>query len=608
MVQANSRGEERLRVSRRGFLKASGAGVAVAGTAAALPFAASKAAAQQAWDAETDVVVVGSGGAAFAAGITARGLGSDVIMLEKGTYFGGTTIASGAGLWIPNNRFMAEAGMEDPKDWALKYMARYSWGHLYNPDDATLGLPQHDYDMISAYYDTASEAIDYIESLGAIAWQMQASSGPTNDVIQTDYMPHFEENKAPKGRTVNVKTADGSYGGGGAMIGSYQAWAEANGVDLRLNHRVERVILNDAGEVVGVEATVLVPTDGEAATAEATPEAQTVAIRARKGVIFGSGGYRQNAEMMHELSLPYFGGCAAITNEGDLLRIASSVNARLGNLDGVWRNQSIFEQAVAAPAGYNCTWFLNGDSFLIVNKYGHRFVNEKNSYQDRPRAHHDWDTTNGVYRNLYGIAVWDTRLQQNWGGRFPWPVDPTTTPYVLVGETLEDLAAKVAERFVELKPYTGGAELDADFTATFLAEVEKFNGYAAEGVDPDFFRGATAYNTDVPAGPVNPEPTIEYPSADQANVAMYPISGEGPYYATILTPAAVDSSGGPVINPNGQVVRWDGSPVVGLYAAGNCTSNPGKDAYWGGGATLGNATTWGYAAAKHAVASDEKAV
>ena len=88
----------------------------------------------------------------------------------------------------------------------------------------------------------------------------------------------------------------------------------------------------------------------------------------------------------------------------------------------------IFEQAVAAPAGYNCTWFLNGDSFLIVNKYGHRFVNEKNSYQDRPRAHHDWDTTNGVYRNLYGIAVWDTRLQQNWGGRFPWPVDPTTTP------------------------------------------------------------------------------------------------------------------------------------------------------------------------------------
>ena len=82
MVQANSRGEERLRVSRRGFLKASGAGVAVAGTAAALPFAASKAAAQQAWDAETDVVVVGSGGGGMVAALTAVEVGATAIVLE----------------------------------------------------------------------------------------------------------------------------------------------------------------------------------------------------------------------------------------------------------------------------------------------------------------------------------------------------------------------------------------------------------------------------------------------------------------------------------------------------------------------------------------------
>ncbi len=607
MVEAKTRGEERLRVSRRGFLKASGAGAAAAGAAAAIPFAFSKAAAQQAWDAETDVVVVGSGGAAFAAGITARGLGAEVIMLEKGTYLGGTTLASGAGLWIPNNRFMAEEGIDDPRDWCLKYMARYSWGHLYNPDSPTLGLPQHDFDMISAYYDNAAEGAHFIEELGAITWQMSRSSGPDGQRIQPDYMPHFEEDKAPQGRTINVRTPDGSYGGGGALIASYQAWADENGLEYRLNHRVERVILNDAGEVVGVEASINVPADASA-TPEAMPEAQMIAIRARKGVIFGSGGFRQNAEMMHELSLPYFGGCAAITNEGDLLRIASSVNARLGNLDGVWRNQSVFEQAIAAPAGYNCTWFLNGDSFLLVNKYGRRFMNEKNSYQDRPRAHHDWETTDGVYRNLYGIAVWDSRLQDNWGGRFPWPVDATTTPYVLIGETLEDLAAQINERFESLKPYTGGTSLAEDFATTLIAEVEKFNGFASEGIDPDFYRGSTLYNTDTPAGPVNPESTLEYPSADQANVSMYPLSAEGPFYATILTPAAVDSSGGPVINPNGQIVRWDGSPVSGLYAAGNCTANPGKDAYWGGGATLGNANTWGYAAAKHAVASDDKAV
>jgi succinate dehydrogenase/fumarate reductase flavoprotein subunit len=607
VIDAKTRGEERLRVSRRGFLKASGAGAATIG-AASLPFAASKAAAQQAWDAETDIVVVGSGGAGFAAAITARGMGAEVIMLEKGTYVGGTTLASGGGMWIPNNTPMREAGFEDPREDALKYMARYSWGHLYNPDSPTLGLPQHDFDMISAYYDNAAAAMDFITETGANRFQVSAGYGPNNDEVQWDYMPQFEENAAPQGRTVSSYTEDGSYAGGAFMIGKYEEWSRANGVDIRLNHRVVRVILNDAGEVVGVEATIMPAEATSDASPVAMPEMETIAIRARKGVIFGSGGYRQSAEKMHELSLPYYGGCAAMTNEGDFLDIASSVSARLGNMHGVWRNQSVLEQALAAPTGYNCSWYLSGDSFVTVNLDGKRFMNEKNSYQDRPRAHHDWETTNGVYRNLIGVHIWDTRLQENWGGRFPWPVDPTTTPYVLVGETMEQLADLIIERVSTLSPAIGGRTTSATFKETLLAEIEKFNGFAAEGVDPEFLRGSTAYNIGIPHGPFNPESTIEYPSADQPNVSMYPISAEGPFYATLVAPAAVDSSGGPVINVNAQILRWNGTPVEGLYGAGNCIANPGYDAYWGGGATLGNAHVWGYMAAKHAIASDEKTV
>ena len=113
--------------------------------------------------------------------------------------------------------------------------------------------------------------------------------------------------------------------------------------------------------------------------------------------------------------------------------------------------------------------------------------------------------------------------------------------------------------------------------------------------------------TDVPFGP-NAGSTIEYPSADQPNVAMYPLSENGPYYAFIMTQAAVDTNGGPVINPNAQIVRWDGSAIEGLYGAGNCIANPSVDAYWGGGATLGNAHVWGFTAAKHATESPEKSV
>ena len=587
-------------------MKASGAGLAATGGAiGAIPFANSLAAAQQGWDAEHDIVVVGTGGAGFAAAITARGLGADVVMLEKGTYIGGTTIASGGTMWIPNNTQMREAGFEDVREDALKYMARYSWAHLYNENHPTLGLPQHDFDMISAYYDKAAEAMDFIAGTGAIEWNMSSTSGPTYSNVQTDYQPHFPENKAPQGRSVNVKTSDGSYGGGGALIGAYQAWAEANGIGIMLNHRVERVIINEAGQVVGVEASINTPAEDGATP---TPSA-VIAIRARKGVIFGSGGYRQNAEMMHQLSAhPYYGGCSALTNEGDFLVISSSVNAKLANLHGVWRNQSIFEQAVAAPTGYNCSWFLNGDSFMIVNKLGRRFMNEKNNYQDRPLEHLGWNSNEADATNRLGVAIWDTRLQQNWGGSFPWPADPSTTPYVLTGETLEDLAAQLAERFESLAEASGNVRLADTFAATLAAEIERYNGFAAAGVDDDFGRGSNAYNTDVPFGPNAAEPTIEYPSADQPNVAMYPISAEGPFYACIFSPAAVDSNGGPVINSDGQITRWDGSAVDGLYGAGNCVANPSRDAYYGAGMTLGHCHIWGYSAAQHAFASDEKAV
>lgn len=607
-AQVSDRSKSRLRVSRRGFLKASGVGAAVAasGTIGSVPFAASKAAAQNGWDAEHDVVVVGSGFAALAAAATARASGSDVVMYEKGAYVGGTSLVSGGGLWIPNNHLMHEEGIEDPREDALKYMARYSWPHLYNPDHETLGLPQHDFDMISTYYDAGAEAMVYLEEAGVTEWGISYGT-------PVQYMDHFEENKVSEaGRAVRVLGPDGEIGNGGTLIGNFQAWIEENGVGLHLLHRVERLVLNDAGEVVGVEVGVVDPED--AADAEASPEATPVvssnilAIRARKGVIFGSGGFARNDDFMHNLMPePYYGGCSAPTNEGDFLRISSSVNAKLGNLHNVWRNEGIFEQAIADTGAYNCVFFLSGDSFLQVNKNGRRYVNEKRNYQDRPRAHNDWDANNADWTNRLTFYVYDQRMQENWPS-FPIPAEPETAPYVMVADTLEELAAVMEQRVEELRGVTGGVTLSDDFAANFVDEVARFNEFARTGEDLDFQRGSFPYDTEVPVAPTAEEPTIEYPSPDQANKAMYPLSDTGPYYAMIMAASAVDTNGGPVINTDAQVLTWDNKPVEGLYGAGSCIANPGRDAYWGGGATLGNCLVWGYRAGLHVHQASEKTV
>jgi len=193
MVEITERVMPRLRVSRRGFLKASGVGAAIAtGSIGAIPFRASKAFAQQAWDGEYDIVVAGSGGAAFSAAITAKALGNDVVMYEKGAYVGGTTLVSGGGAWFPNNHLMQADGLEDPKDWALKYMTRYSLPHLYNPNDPQYGLSDEDYAVFSAYYDTAGDAAKFLEDQGAITWVYGDGFGPNFDMVQVDYMEEYE--------------------------------------------------------------------------------------------------------------------------------------------------------------------------------------------------------------------------------------------------------------------------------------------------------------------------------------------------------------------------------------------------------------------------------
>jgi uncharacterized protein with NAD-binding domain and iron-sulfur cluster len=110
----------------------------------------------QRWDQGADVVVVGTGGAALAAAAAAVDHGASVVMLEAAAEPGGTTRRSGGAFWIPNNSLMRAQGFTDPRDDALKLMARLAYPSLYDPAAPRLGLPQLQYELLAAFYDNGS--------------------------------------------------------------------------------------------------------------------------------------------------------------------------------------------------------------------------------------------------------------------------------------------------------------------------------------------------------------------------------------------------------------------------------------------------------------------
>jgi 3-oxosteroid 1-dehydrogenase len=74
---------------------------------------------EQRAEAAYDVVVLGTGAAGLTAALAATGEGASVGLFEKTERVGGTTALSGGVVWLPDNRYAAEAGVEDSRDQAL---------------------------------------------------------------------------------------------------------------------------------------------------------------------------------------------------------------------------------------------------------------------------------------------------------------------------------------------------------------------------------------------------------------------------------------------------------------------------------------------------------
>ncbi|MDX5297461.1 MAG: FAD-binding protein, partial [Gammaproteobacteria bacterium] len=115
--------------------------------------------------------------------------------------------------------------------------------------------------------------------------------------------------------------------------------------------------------------------------------------------------------------------------------------------------------------------------------------------------------------------------------------------------------------------------------------------YAAEGYDPDFRRGESAFDLQTAGDPTR---------TDLANPCLGPLV-EPPFYGAAIWPGALGTSGGLRINAHSQVLDVWGKPIQGLYAAGNTAASPFAGSYPGGGGTLSVGMTFAYLAAAHLI-------
>ncbi len=377
------------------------------------------------WDMEADVICVGSGTAGCAAAATATDAGSSVVVIEKMPVLGGTTSKSGGVLWIPNNYLLREAGVVDEKRDCMRYMARYSFPQFYDPGSDMLGLVEADYRLIEAFYDNAATAVDKMRETGRNP--VPAVSALSGQSAAPDYADHLPENKVPMGRCLEPIGGAEAIGGGSLIIGQVEEWLRGRKVPLLTDTRVEKLIVQN-GRVAGVEVS---------------NEGKSSRIRARQAVVMASGGYAHNVELVHLHQPQLYGSCALPGSTGDFIPMAASVGAKMGNLGTAWRTQVIADEAFENRMVGQGTFFLPGDSMIVVNKYGRRVMNEKRDYNDRTAVHFAYDPVHEDYPNQLLFMLFDERSLDAYGGNFPFPADIAESPAMIGGDSWEALVRAV---------------------------------------------------------------------------------------------------------------------------------------------------------------------
>jgi succinate dehydrogenase/fumarate reductase flavoprotein subunit len=528
------------------------------------------------WEQEVDVVVLGTGAAGLTAALTAAANGASVAVFEKAATIGGTTAVSGGIVWIPaHNR---AAGGELSVDDALKYLEAQSLGVM-------------DRELVETFVRTGPEMLDYIESKSALRFEV-AEGFP-------DYKPELPGGQPGGGRSLNAKPFDlAAVGEWASRITAFPIDFSNVGIDAETRARIHAAVDDMDGDycvagtalIAGLLKGLLdlgVTPVTEARAVELIGSAtgitgvrialadKDIRVRAGKAVILGTGGFEWDPRLVEAfLRGPLRGPVSPPNNTGDGLRMAMAHGADLANMGEAWWVPVIQipgDTLGGKPRSRSVRLERTRPRSIIVNRAGKRFLNEAGEYNSMSGPFHQLDPRAGYVNDPAWIVFDDQHLKRYGflgvepGGEAPAWFNKSAT-------------------LAELEEKTG---IDADGLAATLAA---WNDNVANEVDPEFSRGASAYDGywgDNSA----PTPALQ---------TLGPLDTP-PYYAVPVGIGAMGTKGGPRTDRDGRVLHISGEVIPGLFAAGNAMAGVTGRAYGGAGGTLGPAMVFGYRAGLAAV-------
>lgn len=528
-----------------------------------------------------DVVVLGTGAAGLVAALTAAEQGASVGLFEKTDRVGGTTALSGGIVWLPNNKYAAEAGVTDSREQALTYLDSLSNGSM-RPE------------MVAAFVDNVADTVDWLEHKTPLRLKLvprypdyhpehpgglpgggrslepelfdTTALGPWQDRL-TGAPRRLYISEIPSGGGTGViapelmrqRTSASQEGLGRGLVAALLAGCLERGVEPQTGMRATTP-LTEGDRVVGVRF------ESKTGVRE---------VRAERAVVIATGGFEHAPELVRDfLGGPVSHPPGVASNTGDGLRLAMRLGAHLSGMHEAWWVPVVL---AGDPDGTPTPTLLLRErtlpGTLMVNAHGRRFTNEAANYNALGAAFRTFDPNSFSYANIPAWLVLDDACARKYGV-FGTAAGSKAPDWLLHADTLDELAKRI--------------DVPANALKTTVA---RFNDHVRSGHDPDFHRGESTYD-----GWCGDQSHYGTPQATLGTVET------GPFHAVRVHPSALGTKGGPHTTTTGQVIRADGTPIEGLYAAGNAMAAATGMAYGGAGGTLGPAMVFAHLAGRHAAA------